>query len=332
MKFIKRMKFEKHRPLQTKKEISSKTARMLVWGAAVVVVGLLPVTVIKANQAVNQGKQVQEEAVQLVEQATTDLLGQSVSGSPLFQRWTDPFIDTYMTIPTDDSAFVERKEKLTKMMATDIGELVNNGVSQRIVKKELYDLKTAKDFLIAVYRVEYEITTPVQKERTVEKNKKKVKETYTDYETTKRTVLVNVPFQEFDGQFKVMAMPYYTNETGLTKEEVSAIEKEKNLDSLTKEETSDVAAFIAEFLKKYCGSTIEDMQYLMEQPEIVTGYDLADFKAEVKGKDGQYIAYLTLFLQDKDTQLVHAEQMSLLIVKKEKTYFVEKLTHYLGGL
>jgi hypothetical protein len=332
VKFFKRITIEKHTPIQTKKEIKPRTARMFFWGTIVVVVGLIPLTYLKSQQALTNAKRMQADAQNLVKKTEKEVLGQSVSGSPLYQQWIDPFVDVYMNISKDDKANAERKEKLGEMMAVNFEESENRKISQNLESKELYDLRNDKNFLVAVYRVKYKIVTPVEKEREVVKDKKKIKEKYTVEETKEQSVLLNVPFKEFNGKFKVMALPYYTNEYDLTKGKVEQLPKEKNLDSVTNEESDEVDKFVSDFLKKYCNGNTKDMQYLMEKPESLSGYDLIDFKSEIKGKDKKYLVYMTVQFKDKETNFEHKEQISLLISRKDKTYFVDKMTHYLGGL
>nr|WP_244324077.1 conjugal transfer protein [Enterococcus faecalis] len=268
----------------------------------------------------------------MIEKAKGQLEGQSVSGSPLYQRWLDPFINEYLTIPKEDQAFKERQKALSKMMSVDLSDLTRTNGTQKVIDKELYDLKNEQDFLVAVYRVMVEVTNPVEKEREVTKDKKKVKETYLDDETKEKTMLVNIPFKEYSGQFKVVGFPYYTDETELTKGKVESLEEEKNLDSVKLAESEKVEKFVSEFLDKYCEGNTKDMKYLMAKPEALKEYEVSDFKADVKAKEGNYVVYVTVYLRDQESKEVHKEQMSLLISKKDKTYFVEQMTHYLGGI
>lgn len=332
MKFLKRIKVEKHKPMQTKKEMKPRTARVLVWSVLIFLVALVPFSYLKSQQALTKAKEVRKDTVTMIEKAKGQLEGQSVSGSPLYQRWLDPFINEYLTIPKDDKAFKERQEALTKMMSVDLSDLTRTNTTQKVIDKELYDLKNEQDFLVAVYRVTVEVTNPVEKEREVNKDKKKVKEKYLDDVTTEKSMLVNIPFKEYGGQFKVVGFPYYTDEKELTKGKVDPLEEEKNLDSVKLAESEKVEKFVGEFLDKYCEGNTKDMKYLMEKPEALKGYEVSDFKTDVKAKDGVYIVYVTVYLKDQESKEVHKEQMSLRISKKENTYFVEKMTHYLGGI
>lgn len=332
MKFLKRIKVEKHKPMQTKKEMKPRTARVLVWSVLIFLVALVPFSYLKSQQALTKAKIIRTDTVTMIEKAKGQLEGQSVSGSPLYQRWLDPFINEYLTIPKDDKAFKKRQEALTKMMSVDLSDLTRTNTTQKVIDKELYDLKNEQDFLVAVYRVTVEVTNPVEKEREVIKDKKKVKEKYLDDITTEKSMLVNIPFKEYGGQFKVVGFPYYTDEKELTKGKVDSLEEEKNLDSVKLAESEKVEKFVGEFLDKYCEGNTKDMKYLMEKPEALKGYEVSDFKTDVKAKDGVYIVYVTVYLKDQESKEVHKEQMSLRISKKENTYFVEKMTHYLGGM
>ncbi|MBO6438757.1 conjugal transfer protein [Enterococcus faecalis] len=332
MKFFKRIKVEKHKPIQTKKEMKPCTARVLVGSVLVFLVLLVPFSYVKSQQALNKAKEIRKDTTAMIEKAKGQLEGQSVSGSPLYQRWLDPFINEYLTIPKEDQAFKERQKALSKMMSVDLSDLTRTNGTQKVIDKELYDLKNEQDFLVAVYRVMVEVTNPVEKEREVTKDKKKVKETYLDDETKEKTMLVNIPFKEYSGQFKVVGFPYYTDETELTKGKVESLEEEKNLDSVKLAESEKVEKFVSEFLDKYCEGNTKDMKYLMAKPEALKEYEVSDFKADVKAKEGNYVVYVTVYLRDQESKEVHKEQMSLLISKKDKTYFVEQMTHYLGGI
>lgn len=332
MTFFKRIKLEKHKPMQTKKEMKPRTARVLVCSVLLFLVLLVPFSYLKSQQALNKAKVIRKDTVAMIDKAKGQLEGQSVSGSPLYQRWLDPFVNEYLTVPKEEKAFKGRQKSLSSMMSVDLSDATRTNTTQKLVEKELYDLKKEQDFLVAVYRTTVEVTNPVEKEREVTKDKKKVKEKYLENVTTEKSMLVNIPFKEYEGRFKVVGFPYYTDETELTKGKVDPLEQEKNLDSVKLADSEKVEKFVDEFLDKYCEGNTKDMKYLMAKPEALKGYEVSDFKTDVKAKGKNYVVYVTLYLRDQESKEVHKEQMSLLINKKEKTFFVEKMTHYIGGI
>lgn len=100
----------------------------------------------------------------------------------------------------------------------------------------------------------------------------------------------------------------------------------------SKEEKA-ITRFVQSFLEKYVSVTMEDMKFLMKEPELLTGdYQITTVKIEPYLKEKQLFAFVTFDVIDGQTKNSHKEMMTLLLKQRDNTYFIEKLNHYLGGI
>lgn len=220
-----------------------------------------------------------------------------------------------------------------------LDEEKNTGTERKLLSSDFYNLISENGQLVAQYRIAYEINAPVTKERDVKKkegNKEVVtKEKYIDYEKIENRVLLNIPFIQLKNQsFKVTAYPYFTLEPSLTSKngqlKMPDISQYQQVD--TKEEKM-VVSFIQSFLDKYVSASLEDMAFMMKEPEILTGhYQISNSQIKPFFKDKQLFAFVTFDVIDGETKIGHKETMTLLLKQRENTYFIETIHHYLGGI
>ncbi|MFT8832387.1 conjugal transfer protein [Liquorilactobacillus ghanensis] len=124
---------------------------------------------------------------------------------------------------------------------------------------------------IAQYHITYEVVSPVVKEKELKKkegNKEvTIKEKYTDYVTTEKQALLNIPFKEYkDGTYKINSYPYFSNDTILTREKLVEEPLDKSAYAIvTNQQQKDCQAFVQNFLEKYVTTSTEEMTLLLKQ-------------------------------------------------------------------
>lgn len=339
MKFIKEKK--NHPPALPKEEkaASIRTTRTFFLILTLLLISSGPFAFVKSTQMQSL---IRKEQISLTETIQKELAKNTDTAvtSELYKQFLQPFITAYITIPTEQQAFEKRFNSLqeTYFMIT-LDEEKNTGTERKLLSSDFYNLISENGQLVAQYRIAYEINAPVTKERDVKKkegNKEVVtKEKYIDYEKIENRVLLNIPFIQLKNQsFKVTAYPYFTLEPSLTSKngqlKMPDISQYQQVD--TKEENA-VISFIQSFLDKYVSASLEDMAFMMKEPEILTGnYQISNSQIKPFFKDKQLFAFVTFDVIDGETKIGHKETMTLLLKQRENTYFIETIHHYLGGI
>lgn len=339
MNFIKEKKQPKPVVPKEEKAASIRTVRLSVLILTLFLVISGPIALFQSSKM--QGRIKNEQAA--LTKTIREELSKNTSipvASELYKQFLHPFITTYISIPTDQKAFEERLNTLQDTYFNfELEEEKNTGLERKLLSADFYDLVNEQGQTIAKYRIAYEITTPVTKEREVKKkegNKEvTVKEKYIDYEKSEIKTLLNIPFVQLDNQsFKVTAYPYFSMEPSLTSRKIlqPAIDRSQYQRLENKEEKA-ITSFVQAFLEKYVSDSIEDMGFLMKEPELLTGeYQIGEVTIEPFIKEKQIVVFVTFKLVDGQTKSSHIETMTLGLKHRDNTYFIEKLQHYLGGI
>lgn len=338
MKFTKKEKIARPARLKAGKKVSLGLIRGVFIGIFLFLMISGPLAFFKANQMQGKLKQEQADLTEEIQKMTKDSPNVAAP-SELYKQFLAPFIELYVTIPAEQQAFEKKQEILQKTYYSfqQIDEK-NSGSERKLLTTDFYNLTTIDGATIATYRISYELTIPVTKEREVKKkegNKEVVqKEKYTDYEKQEKKVLLNIPFKEYpDGTFKVTSYPYFSNEQALTAGKLieNGIDKSEYTPLDTKQDKK-VKSFVTDFLEKYATSKKADMVYFMKTPEVLTGnYLITDSEIENFQQNKQIIVLVTFDVKDKDTKVIHKEQMTLCLKQRDSTYYIEECSHVLGG-
>ena len=86
--------------------------------------------------------------------------------------------------------------------------------------------------------------------------------------------------------------------------------------------------FTKDFFKKYTTYKQEEMKYIMEVPESISGKEFNTLENfEVYKDNDKYLIVTTVIFQEKDFKLSTREKFKLVVITKDNKYFVEKLEH-----
>ncbi|WP_195478130.1 conjugal transfer protein [Enterococcus faecalis] len=340
MKFIKEKKLTRPAKIEEEKTIRIKTVRKLFLLLIIFLVVSGPIGFIKASKmSVEMTKQQEVLSKEIQESLAMNQTHMNIP-SELFKHFLEPFIEVYINIPTEQAAFEERLTTLQKIYYNfEIEDEKDHGVEQKLLSSSFYQVETIAGRRIATYKVSYESISPVTKEREIKTKEgdKEItkKEKYTDYETNETTVFLSIPFKEYkDGTFKINHYPYLSNKQVLTTEEkIEKRDEPTKYASLENTQDKEVTSFIEMFLDKYVSSTKEEMAYLMRDSEVLEGeYEIKTINTKNLLAGKKILVFATFEVIDKKTKGVHVEEMTLLLKQREGTYYVEQLTHFLGGI
>ncbi|PEH49603.1 conjugal transfer protein [Enterococcus faecium] len=335
MKFIKMKKKPKSEVLKEKKEISPKTARITFLTVLVCLVISAPFAFVMGRSANVKASSNKAELTKL----ESKIKGKNKAGLNTFlaESFMEDFIKAYMNKSDNEEEFNKRKEKLDQYMVDKLPAEEFENVKQELIEEKLYDFEQKGSSYIAQYYVRYKVEYPVEKERTVKKKVDKkeveVKEKYDAKELKEMSVLLNIPFIQEDGKFKVIALPYYSKIEALTLDRSKEFSRDtSHLTKASDSESQSVINFIKEFYEVYTSGDLKQATYMMDSPETLNGeFEISDSSPEVYQDGKDYLVFDTIKLKETGSENDHKEQVVIKITKKDGNFYVKKFSHDMGG-
>ena len=234
-----------------------------------------------------------------------------IQGIPIYNARTDNFAKNFATlyINYDREKQQERKKALELLSLENLKDNIadTSDVERSLNSIRLYSVEDKeKDVQVYKYIVSYTL-----KNKDNKKNKQEI---------------LNVPVKIIDNNYLVCDFPYFSDiprdtATG------SYQEKEVKLDS-EKDKRQELETFTKDFFKKYTTYKKEEMQYIMKNPESLSGKEFNTLENfEVYKDNDKYLVITTVVIQEKDFKLSTREKFRLTVIVKDDKYFVEKLEH-----
>ncbi|MEZ7765375.1 conjugal transfer protein [Gemella sp. 27098_8_92] len=234
-----------------------------------------------------------------------------IQGIPIYNARTDNFAKNFATlyINYDREKQQERKKALELLSLENLKDNMadTSDVERTLNSIRLYSVEDKeKDIQIYKYIVSYSL-----KNKDNKKNKQEV---------------LNIPVKIIDNNYLVCDFPYFSDiPRDIAKG--SYQEKEVKLDS-EKDKRQELETFTKDFFKKYTTYKKEEMQYIMKNPESLSGKEFNTLENfEVYKDNGKYLVITTVVIQEKDFKLSTREKFRLTVIVKDDKYFVEKLEH-----
>lgn len=232
------------------------------------------------------------------------------------------FAYTYLNIEKDENARREREKRLVKMLATNLPIQELEGTGEINAKRTVTSVKPYKISVLDEKQalVTLSVSYKVEKENAEPQN---------------ITQLLNLSVGTDGKNFSVIEQPYLLpapKEAKLTRVENSLDKKSETSDFKAK--SSEMKQFLTQFFTSYSKSTLEEMSYLMNDPETLAG--AADFKGLEKtkvydaDKKGDFIIKTIVIYRDKQTNVDMRYPFTLEVTKKNNKLYVNKLTHTLN--
>ena len=266
------------------------------------------------------------------------------ANSPAGETYASRFIETYINIPSGEKQREERAKTLQGFLAEGlkVGKLENLSGFQgkRVLKSaSLYDVKEVNENSASyVFHIDYELFNVVEKKEQVEGKEKEevVKEekvTMIEESLGRKEQMIVVRLGTDGNSFNVIEQPYYQalpSETRLVAVQDQIDQAKKNV-----QVEDELKQFSTQFFTSYTTNSIEEMSYLMENPETLKGlYEykgLEDFVTYDGEIAGQYIVKTLVILQEANTGLQTKHPFTLVVNKENNKFYVQELTHTLGG-
>lgn len=234
-----------------------------------------------------------------------------IQGIPIYNARTDNFAKNFATlyINYDREKQQERKKALELLSLENLKDNMadTSDVERTLNSIRLYSVEDKeKDVQVYKYIVSYTL-----KNKDNKKNKQEI---------------LNVPVKIIDNNYLVCDFPYFSDiprDTAIG----SYQEKEVKLEA-EKDKRQELESFTKDFFKKYTTYKKEEMQYIMKNPESLSGKEFNTLENfEVYKDNDKYLVITTVVIQEKDFKLSTREKFRLTVIVKDDKYFVEKLEH-----
>ncbi|MBC1374200.1 conjugal transfer protein [Listeria sp. FSL L7-1699] len=260
--------------------------------------------------------------------------------------FTNDFLEQYITVPEDVDGRTMRTESLSKLYAKELkqDDLSNFEGYRELKSKTYFSTIEYKDMAVVQYDITYNNVSLVEKER---KKKEKYKdgktekirevvEKYQEKEIKEVHTLINIPVRSINGAYSVIENVFFTQVPKLYTNKANAVENKMDVEQepeISATEKDEAEAFLQDFFKRYASSSVDDLAYMMKKPEALNGLkefqEIIYFKAYEQKK--QTLIKVSVVFKDIDSTMTNTEDFSLTLSKKDGKYFIEKLTHTLGG-
>lgn len=234
-----------------------------------------------------------------------------IQGIPIYNARTDNFAKNFATlyINYDREKQQERKKALELLSLENLKDNMadTSDVERTLNSIRLYSVEDKeKDVQVYKYIVSYTL-----KNKDNKKNKQEI---------------LNVPVKIIDNNYLVCDFPYFSD---IPKDTATGSYQEKEVKLETeKDKRQELESFTKDFFKKYTTYKKEEMQYIMKNPESLSGKEFNTLENfEVYKDNDKYLVITTVVIQEKDFKLSTREKFRLTIIVKDDKYFVEKLEH-----
>lgn len=234
-----------------------------------------------------------------------------IQGIPIYNARTDNFAKNFATlyINYDREKQQERKKALELLSLENLKDNIadTSDVERTLNSIRLYSVEDKeKDIQVYKYIVSYTL-----KNKDNKKNKQEI---------------LNVPVKIIDNNYLVCDFPYFSD---IPKDTAIGSYQEKEVKLETeKDKRQELESFTKDFFKKYTTYKKEEMQYIMKNPESLSGKEFNTLENfEVYKDNDKYLVITTVVIQEKDFKLSTREKFRLTIIVKDDKYFVEKLEH-----
>ena len=232
-----------------------------------------------------------------------------IQGIPIYNARTDNFAKNFATlyINYDREKQQERKKALELLSLENLKDNMadTSDVERSLNSIRLYTVEDKeKDVQVYKYIVSYSL-----KNKDNKKNKQEI---------------LNVPVKIIDNNYLVCDFPYFSD---IPKDTATGSYQEKEVKLETeKDKRQELESFTKDFFKKYTTYKKEEMQYIMKNPESLSGKEFNTLENfEVYKDNDKYLVITTVVIQEKDFKLSTREKFRLTIIVKDDKYFVEKL-------
>ncbi|MBP2079642.1 conjugal transfer protein [Oceanobacillus polygoni] len=314
-----------------RKDTSKRTA-FLVWS---LILGMLFIAFLSILLSVNT-RSTLNETNRLV-QANENEKGEEEFSHESANEFLSNFIREYINVSNDSEALQERANKLKEYMAfnesfnNDDNALYNlEGVNgtRSLESFSLFNVEDEGNTSLYQYKVTFKNTLETEVEKEVGKGKKKETVTEIEKEEETKTLLLNLSIIHENGLFSVSAVPYFTEVPSLA----GTIEYEPEtvqLEEYNGSEKENIEQFLNNFFEKFTTESVDEMAYLMEEPQTMNGSflfeDIRNLEIYVDGEN--YKVLMGVMFRDELTNIQQFNPVEMTVSKNGNNFYVEKFTY-----
>lgn len=242
------------------------------------------------------------------------------------------FTREYINVPNESDALVERANHLKEYMVFSdefnddrhpIYQSEGSGTRTLNSMQLFHILEDGEDTFY-----QYKVTFTNEIETEVETGKGKDKQIEIEVEEEQQTLLLTIPFIYEDGLFSITSVPYFSEVPSLA----GNIEYEKeaiDLEEYNGNEKEDLTIFLNTFFERYATEPIDEMAYLMEEPQSLNGSFLFEEIRDITiYEDGDmYKVFLNVLFKDSLTDIQQANDVEMDISKNGSNFYVERFSY-----
>lgn len=341
---VKRSKKEKRTLPAAKSNV--KRVRFIVWAVIVCVCLTGVLGFARAQNALHKSKQ----ALALVnDKKNNPNQDQSAYNSPKLAKFGDMVVKAYVPISANSDDRIKQMAELEKMYAKDVPvpELGDFTGHRDLKSFEVFNIVHEADKAVLQYKVSYtnvasgeqpkpEEQKPDEQKEDEKKEDEKKPEAAPETKTDKEALL-NIPVKSVKNGFIVIENPYFSNVPKLVGKKVEAVSNPYSNDKMIDVNKSDqIQKWLAEsFFPKYASEDETEMMYMMEEPQSLNGVqdfqEIDSIKVYPAKKKNEYVVKTVATFKEKELDIRQAEAFTIVLRDSDNKFFVEKLSHTLGG-
>ncbi|MGV7002507.1 conjugal transfer protein [Priestia megaterium] len=336
---IKRSKKEKRTLPAAKSNV--KRVRFVVWAVIVCICLTGVLGFARAQNALYHSKKAEAKVEKMQKNPNQD---QSIYNSPKLAKFGDMVVKAYVPISANTDDRAKQLAELEKMYAKDVpvpefGDFTGH---RDLRAFEMFNVVHEADKAVLQYKVSYtnvvtgEQPKPEEPKEDEEKEEDKKPEAAPETKTDKEALL-NVPVKAVKGGFIVIENPYFSNVPKLVGKKVEAVSNPYSNDKMIDVNKSDqIQKWLAEnFFPKYASEDETEMMYMMEEPQSLQGVqdflEIDSIKVYPAKKKNEYVVKTVATFKEKELDIQQAEAFTIVLRDSDNKFFVEKLSHTLGG-
>lgn len=326
---VKRRKENIHRPEKEKSGIrkdTSKRTAFFVWG---LIGGLLFFSTLAVMLSINTRSTFNDlrAAVNDDDDEQEEENEWDIVSADYFLR---DFVDAYMNVSDDPDAIEERRQELEHYMASleteedwDVFDVEMEG-ERRLEGVDLFNVEGKEQGAL----FEYEVTYVNERNEEVEADDDDDDETEIETISEEKTLLLNVPVFEQEGQFAVTGEPYFTDVYDLNGA-MTVEDEERHLESYVGEEQEAIISFVDEFLGEYASGEEDDLTYMMREPESLNGaFHYEGMGNEtIEQRDDGFLVNTDVQMTEDVTGLNYTFEVDLHIGESNGNYIVKNMDY-----
>ncbi len=327
------------RPKKEKNHVrkdSSKRTAFFIWS---LILGMLFLAIVSVLLSINT-RSTLNETNRLVEANENEEVIEEIPVESAHEFLSN-FIKEYINVPNESEALQGRANKLKEYMV--FNDTFNNEKNplynleevkgtRQLESFNLFHIEDEGNRNLFQYKVTFknELKTETEKEVTKGKGKEKKKEIEVETETEekKTSLLLNIPIVYENGLFSVQSVPYFTQIPSLVgniEYEMPAIE----LEEYNGNEIENINEFLITFFEKYATEPVDEMAYLMDDPQTLNGSflfeDIRNLKIYVDGD--HYKALMEVVFRDELTNIEQVNPVEMTISKNGRNFYVENFIY-----